>query len=157
MRINLDDPATDDEDPRLILDGDDDEPRLNLDDETAGLDEDAPDGFAIRRDPLAARRRRRVPKPLTPFQQRLIALGLILVIGVAIAVLGTYWRNVRSNAERIPASALSAPTTLQPPQPSGTGAMRPSGPLRAITPTPDTADSDGDRASDGDAPSEGIH
>ncbi len=149
MRINLDEPVPDD-------------PALRNEDsaeDESDEDAEAPDGFVIRRDPLAQKRRRRGPRPLSPLELKLITIGLILVIALAGTSLTLYLLNVRRNADRLPASAInrSLPTApaVQPqrgPAPWG-GAYR--GPV--ASPPDEAAQPQHDRADQDQTPADGIH
>jgi hypothetical protein len=140
MRINLDEPEAGQK------------PEQADTDDTEG-DETAPDGFVIRRDLLAERRRRRPPRTLSPLEQKLIAVGLMVVITVAGVSLFLYVRTVQSNAGRIPRSAIAppSPTRAMPRAgaPTGAGAYRFAPPSQAAPP----GGGDGDDRT----PTEGIH
>ncbi|MBM3493377.1 MAG: hypothetical protein FJX72_03490 [Armatimonadetes bacterium] len=146
MRINLDEPVSDEDLPKSH----------DTEDEDNADDEAATDGFVIRRDLLAQRRRRRPPRTLSPLEQRLIAVGLIVVIAVAATSLAFYLRTVRANAERIPASAVSRPVPQSAvPATGGSQGVMP-GAYRHVAP-PDVTTNAPDRAPEDDAPTEGIH
>ncbi len=148
MRINLDEPVPDDPDLRIAA---------TTDDET-DEDADVPDGFVIRRDPLAQRRRCRGPRPLTATELRLITIGLILVIGIAGVSLTLYLLNVRRNADRLPISAINRSLPAPPPRQQQQGSMPWGGyrgpiarpPDEVTQPPPGPADND-------ETPTDGIH
>jgi hypothetical protein len=144
MRINLDKPVPDDPSELIEAEAED----------TSAEDEEAPDGFVIRRDLLTQKRRRKIPKELTPFQLRLIAVGLVVVILAAGGSLLVYLQGVRSNAERLPPQALAPRTGVRPQTQmqgqTGYRFQRASPPLGVMEPGPE-------RTHDNEAPAEGIH
>jgi len=152
MRINLDEPVSD-ESP---LPAATDEPDSEVVEGGADRDE-----LIIRRDLPTARRRRRGPKPLTPAQQRVLGVFLVAVIIVAFVSLGAYWRNALANARRLPAPVVSTRSAASraPTAPSGSArqtrpAARP--PIYQGPPPRGSEPLSSDDADPG-TPAEGIH
>ena len=154
MRINLDEPVPDEPKHPAV----EEQPEEPEEDESVG-EAGGDDELIIRRDEPWRRRKPRVPKPLTPAQQRALTALLIVVIAAAVISLGFYLQRLRQPPLRLPETHVETrqaqPAARRMPPAQVQRPLRP--PVYQGPPPRDSEPLEEPRGTDAEAPAEGIH